>query len=300
MTNLSEQDKVYFGFSFSKNAQVTLVSIPQQDLEGVPESVLAKLADSKWKSDPKSGTSAEHPLLTRPLDSPVDGIWQEYSRDTLVELIVSAYKGIAGEQLELPLGLELEDALEFLDYYGVEPCSPSRIIVPKDENLAVHLRAKLFLREMGYLPEVKNLIVDSVAKEPRRCSFFVFSHEGDQEDIVNKYNLKEKFTLIRGGSGLRDNNRWIEEPRHQQRLVNDLEDEGLEAEFLKGNLFELNDSMDFTFRSISDSISSHLCRIACRESCLEGKYRGFDFEFNDGRSVLKVSLPQRAKKARVL
>lgn len=81
---------VYFRFEGDQDQGVpdVDVSIDRKALESVKESLLSKLADDVWKTNEAAGTTAEEPIVTRPLEASCKDEWDP----KLADMIVDAYQ----------------------------------------------------------------------------------------------------------------------------------------------------------------------------------------------------------------
>jgi len=240
------------------------VVIPRSALEAVKNSLLAKLADDTWKADAAAGSTAENPIVTRPVESPCKEDWEP----ALANMIVDAYRwhqekktwdstkehaakndGGGAEankdtleppRLKLPNDIELEDALIVLDYYGLLENEGPIDFDFNETRDDVHIRALLFLKWMKKAEEAKRFIIESLKKDPKVVTHFLFASSKHNMNYINDKMTNEQETFVRvGGEECDAHFEWIGNQRLRAGLVSWVEEEsGLKAAFMNKNYYD--------------------------------------------------------------
>eukprot|EP00978_Attheya_sp_CCMP212_P011896 scaffold29575_cov36-Attheya_sp.AAC.2 len=245
-----------------KRAPSRLV-IPRAHLQAHAFSYLAAMCSDRWmkNEDPDDlGTSASSPIVLLPLTNSPDhirSVWLRYNADAvLVPLIQRSYEISANSgrgndgTVVLPFGLEFEDAVRFLDYYGILPKMDDpmeKVCVPRNGPAAVYLRSKMYMRELEMVGQFRDAIVEYIACHPRRETMFVFAKADDDAEIIEGiWNLSRQGLMV--ALSFRTAKNWCKESplekesvesitedcALQDRLISVLEDEDrLEAKFIR-------------------------------------------------------------------
>mmetsp|Transcript_30690 Transcript_30690/g.66433 ORF Transcript_30690/g.66433 Transcript_30690/m.66433 type:complete len:352 (-) Transcript_30690:22-1077(-) len=248
------------------------LTIPKCHLEVRPNSYLSALSSERWAAtcstadmgqDACGSGTASSPINLSVDSSPdaIRHIWGLHGPlSALASLIQRAYErmyeqrsaGAASDRprIELPRGLEMHDAVIFLEYYGIFPegeDAMDMICVPKDGPAATYLRSKIYPKEAKMIKMVRDVLVEYIANHPERATFFVFVSNGDDwGDIESSYyNSAEGGKLValsfKSREGIRQKEGSLQEtltavawsPALRDKLVSHLkEDDKLEAEFI--------------------------------------------------------------------
>jgi hypothetical protein len=192
---------VYFRFEGKRRTGVESVdvSIPKLHLKAFPETLLAKLAEDTWKSDKEAGeTTIDKPIITDPLEGPCAELWSP----DLAQLIVDVYRYQYHQEKEtddstptngsigiivsevyqppeslvprpvVPFGVELDNVLVVLDFYGF-PMKPEE-----------RIQVKLQKREFELMEKAQKYVLAELEKNPHRETLFLFaSHTADMNYI---------------------------------------------------------------------------------------------------------------------
>jgi hypothetical protein len=135
-------------------------------------------------SDETSGSCAEQPIVLKPLESPC----KEERTLVLANLIADAYKWYQEKnvwdeapneqadepRLKLPDGVEFDDALVVLDYYGFNMDESVKFNFDKMADV-IHILAKLFLKWWHSMGKARQFIIEYLKKSPQKKTLFLFA-----------------------------------------------------------------------------------------------------------------------------
>lgn len=294
--------KVYFCFKgdTTKSVADAHVAIDRDALEAAKESVLAKLASDMWASNEKAGSSETIPIITHPLKAPCKDEWDP----VLAEMIADAYHyheemkkyNEAKEKeegpppsLKLPAGVEFQDALAVLDYYGLTIDESVNFDFSYTTD-AIHIRALLFQKGIKMVQKAKESIIEAIKKDPKVVTLFLFTNSRHDMKHINKWNEK-KFVRVGEPIDCENHLEWVENDVLRELLISSLDESGLQAQFVSENFYELYDGEPW--RIYTDP-KPGLSYVSVR--------RNYDNGFDDCEllPVLQVEVPRKAKKQRTV
>lgn len=150
------------GTTASASLQVT-----RAHLGAKPDSFLSILSSEEWNQNSQAGATSETAIVCRPLQTFPD-CWST----EIVSMIESAYKN---EELVLPETVELEEAMNVLDFYGLAPALPEDIRISDNLPFQLKLRAKLFVLNVDALCDAMEDCYERLERAPKFSTVFLFS-----------------------------------------------------------------------------------------------------------------------------
>ena len=178
------------------------LTIPKKHLESLPSSYLSAMSSERWVGNSTDRGTAVSPFAVSIDACPpnIRAIWDKYCHHApdLVPFIQKAYASAAlsyaqkmATQTVLPHGMELEEAVHFLEYYGLVPRgrdAQDMLSVPEDAPAAVMLRSVLFPEEARLVKAVRDALVGYIRTNPERTTYFVFVESSDVLNYIGSYN----------------------------------------------------------------------------------------------------------------
>ena len=310
------------------------------DMEGtqgsaahVQPTYLGSLAKDTWRQDVSKGASVNNPLTIHPLRAPCSEEWSPKIAHMIAEVYQRRIQYSEIQYHENPVdlrprllkGVELEEALVVLDYYGFNVMDdPKNSIILDDADPIAKIRGGLFLQEIEHVESAKQFIVKYLTESPARITYFLFADHTLDMNYVNftldgfrdlDYNrdgiqfvrLGESSTSAVSGGGGGDGNdsggsfrmpecdrhyAWVQgEPRRRENLVALLEEVGLTATFVFESFPIIENCQNHEYGPQYEPPKHGYSLLArkCNDSDL--------ITFED-YAVLKVLVPPALKKAR--
>ena len=102
-------------------------------------------------------------------------------------------------KMVLPHGMDLVEAVHFLEYYGLVPKgsdAQNMLRVPEDAPAAVMLRSVLFPKEAKLVKAVRDAFVGYIRTNPERTTYFVFMDSSDHLNRVRHFNTAEEGVVV--------------------------------------------------------------------------------------------------------
>lgn len=182
------------------------LTVPKKHLESLPSSYLSAMSSERWVGNSTDRGTAVSPFAVSIDACPpnIRAIWDKYCHHApdLVPFIQKAYaRAVATattseeKQMVLLHGMDLEDAVHFLEYYGLVPQNQdilNMLVVPEDAPAAVMLRSLMYPKEAKLVKATRDAVVNFIRKNLERTTYFVFPEASDNIHTIYGYNQSEE------------------------------------------------------------------------------------------------------------
>ena len=246
---MTAEDKCTFNFSGGDGVAPVAITLARTDLNKkcFADSMLTTLAADRWQDASTTSndssfdvsTQSIHDSWSAPCASVIKHIYESPAP------VVPEVQNESASKLEIPAGVELEEIVNVLDYFGLDLVEPEGMEITG--NGASKVRAKLFLSNRENVETAFSYVFEQLLDSPRSKSQFVVLSSNDKLDYINKSQQEPLKLICKSGylaMGERDKHyEWAQSEAHRNHFSDLLDEEGFEVEW-KSKYLELAGGRD--------------------------------------------------------